>query len=82
MKIAANILGAFGLCWVAYFWLSVFWYPRVRLPLPPTLNAIVQITLLAAAFCALAGKIVSKRWWAGIALAMITLIIIYARVRP
>jgi hypothetical protein len=80
MKLVANLLGVLGLGWLAYFWLGVFWYPRVHLAMPG-LNGIVQCSLLAAAGCALAGKFVSKRWWAGIALALITLIVIYARVR-
>jgi hypothetical protein len=80
MKILANLLAALGLCWLAYFWLGVFWYPRVRLAMP-SLSGIVQCTLLTAAVCALAGKVVSKKWWAGIALALLTLVVIYARVR-
>lgn len=80
MKLAANLLGAAGIAWLAYFWLGVFWYPRVHLAMP-NLNGIVQCTLLTAVGCALAGKIVSKRWWGGIALALLTLVVIYARVR-
>jgi hypothetical protein len=79
MKLIANLLGVLGLAWLAYFWLGVFWYPRFHFAMP-NLNGVVQCTLLTAALCALAGKIVSRRWWAGIGLAMLTLVVIYARV--
>jgi len=81
MKTIANIAGAIGIAWIAYFWLGVFWYPRIHFAMP-RLNGVVELTLLSAALCAFAGKVVSKRWWAGIAVALITLLIIYARVPP
>jgi hypothetical protein len=81
MKTAANILGVLGLAWIAYFWLGVLCYPQVRFAMP-NLNGVVSLTLVSAALCALAGKLVSKKWWAGIAVAMITLIVIYGRIRP
>lgn len=79
MKVFGNVVGTVGLLWIAYFWLAVFWYPRVRLT-TPNLNGVVTLTVLSAALCALAGKLVSKRWWAGILAAIITLIIIYGRI--
>jgi hypothetical protein len=80
MKTLANVLGAVGLLWLAYFWMAVFMYPRVRFA-TPNLNGVVSLTMGSAALCAFAGKVVSKRWWAGILLALLTLIVIYARVR-
>lgn len=79
MKIFANVLAVLGLGWLAYFWLGVFWYPRVRFAMP-SLTGIVECTLLTAVLCAFAGKVVSRKWWAGILLSMITLIVIYGRV--
>jgi hypothetical protein len=80
MKIAGNLAGTVGLLWLGYFWLAVLCYPRIRFA-TPNLNRVVTLTLLSAALCALAGKLVSKKWWAGILLAITTLIVIYARVR-
>ena len=81
MKAIANLIGTVGLLWIAYFWFAVFCYPRVRVPIP-NLNGVVSLTLGSAVLCAFAGKEVSKRWWAGVALALITLTVIFARVHP
>ena len=79
MKAICNAAAGLGLLWIVYFWVAVLLYGRVRI-IVPNLNGVAVLTMAAAALCALAGKTVSRKWWAGVALSLITLAVTLARV--
>jgi len=71
-------VGVLGVLWLAYFWISVAMYPHVAAVMP-SLKTVQTFTLGSAAACAFSGKTVSKKWWAGIAVALVTFALIMAR---
>jgi|HubBroStandDraft_4_1064222.scaffolds.fasta_scaffold00373_4 hypothetical protein len=72
-------VGTTGILWLVYFWMSVSLYPHVRSPMP-NLKMVETLTLLSAVACAFSGKAVSKYWWAGVAIALLTFTAIMVRV--
>jgi hypothetical protein len=72
-------VGIAGVLWLVYFWISVALYPHVAAVMP-SLKTVQTLTLGSAAACAFSGKTVSKRWWVGVAVALVTFALIMARV--
>ena len=79
MQKFGNAVGILGLLWLGYFWLAVGLYPHLRMAMPK-LNAVGILTFASAAACGFAGATVSRYWWTGVAAALITVLIIKARV--
>ena len=76
-------VGVLGVLWLVDFWVAVALYPhypRVAALMPTTLKTVQTLTLGSAAACAFSGKTVSKKWWAGVAVSLLTFAIIMARV--
>ena len=77
------VIGVLGVLWLADFWIAVALYPRyphVAAVMPTTLKTVQTLTLGSAAAFAFSGKTVSKKWWAGVAVALLTFAIVMARV--
>jgi hypothetical protein len=72
-------VGVAGILWLAYFWMAVSLYPHFRAALP-NLKTVETFTLGSAVACAFSGKAVSKYWWAGVAIALLTFTAIMVRV--
>ena len=76
-------VGVLGVLWLVYFWIAVAFYPHyphVAAGMPTTLKMVQTLTLGSAAACAFSGKTVSRKWWAGVAISLLTFAIIMARV--
>ena len=73
-------VGVLGVLWLVYFWISVALYPHVAAVMP-TLKTVQTFTLGSAVACAFSGKTVSRKWWAGVAVALVTFAVIMVRVR-
>ncbi|HEY4901242.1 MAG TPA: hypothetical protein VIH91_10535 [Terriglobales bacterium] len=80
MRKVGIAVGVVGVLWLAYFWISVALYPHVATVMPP-LKTIQTFTLGSAVACAFSGKTVSRKWWAGVAVALVTFALIMVRVR-
>lgn len=79
MKTLGIAVGVIGILWLVYFWMAVSLYPHLRAPMP-NLKAVETLALSSAVACALAGKLVSRYWWAGVAAALLTFAVVMARV--
>jgi len=79
MKRLGIVVGVLGILWLCYFWTAVSLYPRLRAPMP-NLKMVETLTLSSAVACALSGKLVSRYWWAGVAVALLTFAVTMARV--
>jgi hypothetical protein len=79
MKLIWNAAAGLGLSWIVYFWIAVLLYGQIRVVVPNR-NTVVALTMCAAALCSLAGKTVSRKWWAGVAACLVTLAVILSRV--
>ena len=76
-------VGVLGVLWLVDFWIAVALYPHyphVAALMPTTLKMVQTLTLASAAACAFSGKTVSRKWWAGVAVALLTFAIVMARV--
>ena len=73
-------VGVLGVMWLAYFWTAVALYPHVAAVMPTTLKTVQTLTLGSAVACAFSGKTVSRKWWAGVAAALLTFALIMARI--
>ena len=72
-------VGVAGVLWLAYFWMAVALFMHVRFAMP-NVKMVETLTLWSAVACAFAGATVSKRWWAGVAAALLTFTVIMVRV--
>lgn len=79
MKRLGIVVGVIGVLWLVYFWMAVSLYPLLRAPMP-NLKMVETLTLSSAVACAFSGKAVSRYWWAGVAIALVTFAVIMARV--
>ena len=72
-------VGIVGVLWLVYFWTAVGLYPRFHFVMP-NLKNVQTFTLLSGVACAFSGATVSKRWWAGVAVSLLTFTVLMVRV--
>ena len=80
MKRLGIAVGVLGVLWLAYFWMAVSLYPHFHFVMP-SLKNVETLTLVSAVACAFSGATVSRKWWAGVAVALFTFTVIMVRVR-
>jgi hypothetical protein len=72
-------VGVLGVLWLVYFWTAVGLYLRFHFVMP-NLKHVQTFTLLSGVACAFSGATVSKKWWAGVAISLLTFTVIMVRV--